>query len=108
MYGTIQYNSLSTSTGYKQAMVITGLNGLLQLYKPSSNKFYMKSSVLRSAFTHSRSIMFLNANRHPHRGALSQPPVSILHILSKAVERRLLTLGLKDMVPLPRGLFSGP
>lgn len=43
-----------------------------------------------------------------HRGALSQPPVPILHILSQAVESSLLALGLKDIVPLPGGFFSGP
>lgn len=42
------------------------------------------------------------------RGASSLPPVPILHILSQAVQRCLLTLGLKDIVPLPGGLFSGP
>lgn len=39
---------------------------------------------------------------------MSQPPVPILHILSQAVESCLLALGLKDIVPLLGGFFSGP
>lgn len=55
MYRTIQYNSLSTSTGCKQAMVITGLNGvfILQFYKPSSTKILRTAFSPNSAFSYS-------------------------------------------------------
>ena len=41
-------------------------------------------------------------------GHRSQPAVAVLHILSQAVQSRLLALGLKDVVALPGGFLSGP
>lgn len=36
------------------------------------------------------------------------PAVPVLHVLGQAVESRLIALGLKDGVPLPRGFLGGP
>lgn len=37
-----------------------------------------------------------------------QPPITVLHTLSQAVERCFLALGLKDSISFLWGLFSGP
>lgn len=113
MYRTIQYNSLSISTGCKQAIFITGLKWLfiLQFYKLLSNEFYIQcSGHTVHLFLPSPKCFLKLKEIHNlvHTGTSLQPPAPILHILSKAVKRCFITLWLKDILSLPRSLFSGP